>query len=164
LGEEMNVYGSDNFKKNLEDCYISVKEKSDELRIETYKNALVLPLGGTKRADGREMQGGVFDENLNLIDLSKTIAKEGDVIAGSPEHLENISNVDFINEDVVFLGFLNTHFGHFIIESLCRLYVFFDKGYSNKKAVYISSKDSPFLDILELFGLDKKKYIYQGRK
>jgi hypothetical protein len=42
MGEKMNIYGSDNFKKTLENCDISIEEKLDELRIETYKNAIVV--------------------------------------------------------------------------------------------------------------------------
>lgn len=156
------VYGSEAFKAVIEEGERSVTEARHELRVETYPNALVLPYAEPADLTHVEIRtvknriGGVFDKNGDLVELSKTLAGKNSVRAGRPARYVAERDIAVVDKDVVYIGYLLYHFGHFITESLGRLWVYLDEAFKNKTAVYISERDTPFIKALELFGLDRK--------
>ncbi|MDR1695220.1 MAG: glycosyltransferase family 61 protein [Endomicrobium sp.] len=149
------IYGSDDFIKMFNEYASNIKEDTKELKKEIYDNAFILPFRDSSNLAEIDNEGGVFDSNGNIADLSKTRKTLSHVKVGYPPHYRFNSDVVYRDEDVVFLGYFSSHFGHFILESLNRLWIYFDSGMSNKKAVYIGESDVFFIEILELFGLNK---------
>ncbi len=160
----LNIYGPDSLRGKIEDYYNSLiyGVETRELKVETYANATVLPYSKKdvrNRADvGNTDTGGVFDKNFNIVELSKDRWAEDAVKVGAPQHYDFGSDIEYIDEDVVYIGHFDNHFGHFLIESLKRLWIYLD-GNCNRRAVYISEKDSPYLEIFEVFGIGRDRLM-----
>ncbi|MCL2485094.1 MAG: glycosyltransferase family 61 protein [Endomicrobia bacterium] len=153
------VYASDSFKKLFNEYVLKVKEEDRNLKTEVYNNAFILPFRNSTNGAEINDEGGVFDSDGNIIDLSKTRKSKYQVKVGSPLHYAFNSKTIYINEDVVFLGYFSTHFGHFLLESLNRLWFVLNSDVLNKKFVYIGESDVYFIEILELLGLNKNNII-----
>ena len=106
--------------------------------------------------------GGVSDENYNFIEESARYDVFGiertKVLMCGKVYEEKYD--DYIDEEVVFLGLLIGHWGHFILESIVRLWYFLDEKNKNKKACYIyEGCGEDFLYFFEWFGLKKEQLI-----
>lgn len=160
-GEEL----SELFKKDSEFNYIIDRD----LIIETVKEGIIYPieLSETKQIENREY-GGVCDCNNNLIELSQNHRTHRDFhnpynewyIGANPN--TDIEKIPYIDEDVVFIGAMHPHFGHFLFESLSRLWFFLNKENKKYKAAYIlynNFQNFKLLEMLELFGIEKNNLI-----
>ena len=101
---------------HLQKWYSSPFEKRRELKVEKYKNATILPL---KRVEGDDLlfgRGGVVTERGQYVELSAI----KDRIQFSYECLNN----SFVDEKVVYCGYLVNQWGHFLIEAAARLWFF----------------------------------------
>ena len=69
-----------------------------------------------------------------------------------------------LDEDVIFGGVLEGHFGHFMVECLCRLWYVIQRPKSNLKIIFIPAKfggyHSWFDDFFRLMNIDKERIIY----
>ena len=77
--------------------------------------------------------GGVCDSEGKMIWYRK-IGFQGHPVV-------DISNSDYINKEAIFMGHLTNHYGHFILESLSRFHIFFEKTrvfFKNKELVFIA--------------------------
>lgn len=144
---------------NLE-CQIDY-EKHTELDVKEIRNGIVHPLISNVNAL-KAITGGVTDNDFGFIELSLTKRV-------TPRHIQSLeikdwfiaplkgSDVDsikYVNEDVVFLGALSGHYGHFILEGLSRLWYFLNPANIHLKAVYISEvPNNKFIKFFSLFGL-----------
>ncbi len=144
-----------------------IYKKNGDLSLLKINNAIVHPLEISETGMEENCQyGGVTDENLQFIKLSLTervmpYTENGfkDWYVGANPRLD-ISEIPFVDEDVVFLGPLSHHFGHFIIECLSRLWFYLDPPKGNFKAVYISNKGvDRFNEFFNFFGLKKDQII-----
>lgn len=141
--------------------------KKDELDVVFVENGIVhsLELSETNSIENRQY-GGVTDAELNFIELSamqRTPGRHHDDTTpwyvGANPNLKFV-DIDFIDEEVVFLGPLKNQFGHFIVESLARLWFFLDSANLKYKAVYISETDTQkFNELFEFFGLSANNLI-----
>ncbi len=84
-----------------------------------FKNAVVFPFGTLQGVcDGK----GIYDENDECI------------LGETQNYKANFKGkIEFIDEQVVFLGFFRTHYGHFITEELARLWWVIKKKEGDKK-------------------------------
>jgi hypothetical protein len=159
--------GDEMLNNYKEECRANY-EKSNPLKIERVSNGIVHPLqlSGVGKIENNEF-GGVTDEKLKFIDLSltKRVSRSNlttnfhDWYKGA--NLDcHVSDIDYINEDVVFLGALSKHYGHFILEGLSRLWFCLEPESTSYKYVYISGdgKDR-FNDFFKLFGLEEESII-----
>lgn len=106
----------------LKEWYNAPFEKKDELKVESYKNATILPL---KRFEGDNLlfgRGGVVSENGDYINLS--------AIKDRVQFSYNFSDPSFVNEKVVYCGYLVDQWGHFLIEAVARLWYLLKNDYS----------------------------------
>jgi hypothetical protein len=167
--EKDTIYASELITNKIETTKSSIYNENKELKIEVYNDAFILPYKepeiqtDDEKGDIKNRIGGVFDNNGNIIELSKTWA-EKDVLlrVGLPDHYDTNIEMPFVNEEVVFIGYFMWHFGHFITEALCRLWVYLkQKELIKQKAVFISqiSIDNPLISIVTMFGLDKQNII-----
>ncbi len=137
-------------------------EKSSPLEVLRIANGIVHPLQLPKTsATDATPFGGVTDEKFNFIELSLTkrvspsnfVCKFNDWYRGTdPDQIQ--SDIDFVDEDVVFIGALSKHYGHFILEGLARLWFHLDLGNMEYKCVYISEDgEDRFNECFSLFGI-----------
>lgn len=162
------LFCSDIMKKNYYQQFKTVNEKKNSLKVEKIYNGIVHPLQSTDQKLNTKkpvVYGGVTDDKLKLIKLSihKVTSpnfeknKAIKVWYKGPSPHCKVSEINFINEDVIFLGALHKHFGHFILEGLSRLWFCLEINKKNYKYVYISEggKDK-FLDFFKIFGIENK--------
>lgn len=138
---------------DLKKWYSIPFEKKNELKVEEYKNATILPL---KQIKGDELlfgRGGVVTESGEYVELS--------AIQERVQFPYEYSNSSFVDEKVVYCGYLVNQWGHFLIEAVARLwyflkednetidhYVFFLQN--NEKRV-ISGNYREFLELLGIW-------------
>ena len=101
---------------DLKQWYSSPFEKKKELKIEVYRNATILPLKHFKGDDLLFGRGGVVAENGKYVELS--------AIKGRVQNSYEYSNSSFIDEKVVYCGYLVNQWGHFLIEAVARLWYY----------------------------------------
>jgi len=156
------LYGSSIMQKK----YISEKntnyQKSDKLKIKIVENGLVIPLEKSIKNDF-SFYGGVYDYDMNLIDLSLNTRRSPPSFNYQYNEWYCGYNSDILNfkikeesKTVVFLGAFHSHFGHFILESISRLWFFLEKNNKDLEYVFISENDinNEFLEFIRLFGLN----------
>ena len=140
-------------------------QKFDELKIEKISKGIVHPLNFSDyNAPEKNEYGGVTDENLNFIDLSANKRVKPHFMKGSYPHQwyvganpnTKLIDINFQDYEVIFLGALHKHYGHFILESLSRLWVCFKIKKSDYKFVYISGDGNDrFTEFFDIFGIKK---------
>ena len=121
-----------------------------ELSFEIVEDGYLLP---KRYADGFLFgNGGVLDKNRKYIEASQmnSYAKYTKVIeetdekeiylGGTYSFAEN--TVVYLNEEVVYLGYLSNHWGHFLTDSTTRLYAFLENADKNKKYAYLLDEGS----------------------
>lgn len=134
--------------------------KVDSAIVETYENATILPAVKFDDYDVSHGRGGVIDENGNYVELSKQKAR----VQGYYDPSEY--GIVESNETIVYCGFFNKAWGHFLTEVVSRLwyslrndksvdaYVFFDVLDGNKQF------SGNYFEFLKLLGIaDKVKII-----
>ena len=143
-------------------------EKTTPLRVSYVKKAIVYPMeNGLGTYDNSSHFGGVTYADGSLVELSETTRvsppfmnlKFNRWYTGKNPIYPN-DDVQFVPEQVVFLGAFHQHYGHFITESLARLWFMLSKNNKDYKCVYISQDNHcKYLDFLTLFGLDLDNLI-----
>ena len=103
---------------------------------------------------------GVFDSNFNFVRESLQIRKNRGQFIPKFNH----DDIPYVDEDVVFIGNVYPHFGHFLLEHMNRLYALMDPVYSKMKVVLINNMDvNPvpkyIFDFIELFGIKHDNII-----
>lgn len=112
----------------LKEWYEAPFEKKENLQVETYKNATILPL---KRLESDNLlfgRGGVVSETGDYINLS--------AINGRIQFSYEFTDTSFVNEKVVYCGYLVDQWGHFLIESVARLWFFLKNDSSVDRYVF----------------------------
>ena len=93
-------------------------EKKEKLTAETFSNATILPLQKFEQDSLLFGRGGVVNNHGDYIDTSAI----SDRVQGAYEHTIQ----EHIDEKVVYCGFFVGQWGHFLIESVSRLWYFLE--------------------------------------
>lgn len=138
--------------KQLDDKELLVKR---ELTVENVKNGIVYP-NKPKMSDG-----GVTDEAGNFIEISRLNALNSEDTFGGINNRGTI-NTENKNIAVIYIGNYWKQWGHFLIDSVSRLWFFLkNKNVEDYKICYTGQKlNGIYLDFFELIGLDKNKLLY----
>ena len=88
----------------------------EELCVMEVQNATILPLKHFDSDDVSQGRGGVVDSVDGYIGLSGVEGR----IFGRYEY--DINSCDYIDSEIVYGGYLTNHWGHFLIESVPRLW------------------------------------------
>lgn len=141
-------------------------KKIQPLKIIYIENGIVHPLPNPNDLTN-ERCGGVTDINLKFVELSltKRVSPPNfscdylDWYSGASKNFQ-LNEADYLDQDVVFLGALSSHYGHFITEGLARLWFFLDPQNIRYKGVYIvEHKNNKFIDLFKFFGMQDKNLI-----
>jgi len=113
---------------NREDWESAVRKDrfSDRnLKVEVVENGIVLP---SRPKTPRGFEGGICDKNFNFVaGYARDCKGVGDFwgsLIGS--YSVDKEELTYLDEDVIFGGALMPHFGHFMMESLGRLWYVFN--------------------------------------
>lgn len=143
---------------------------NNDLQVEYVEQGIIYPIEFSHTNTEEDNQyGGVCDKDNVFVELSKNTRIHRDFhnpyknwyIGANPN--VKVDDIDYINEEVVFIGAMHGHFGHFLFESLNRLWYFLENGNKKYKAAFILSTNFPnkkFLDLLILFGLKEENLIH----
>lgn len=128
------------FKKSVQKQYVI------DTNIETYDNAIIV--------NEHKHGFGVFDKDFHFVKSSCQIRKNKGQFIPKFNH----ENIPYVDEDVVFIGNVYPHFGHFLLEHMNRLYALLYKEHKNKKVVLINNKGVEnipkyMFDLIEIFGV-----------
>ncbi|GAA0808924.1 hypothetical protein [Psychrobacter piscatorii] len=134
------------FEKQIAKNYVNL----EKLECNTIENGIILPLRKTEIPSTDAIyEGGVCDENLKFIAGHKRVNSE------KPHNFECIRSytidkkeIDLVDEEVVFAGIAYSHFGHFLVETMNRLWWVVKNNIKNKKIVFLKNKhfDSSFIE------------------
>ena len=133
--------------------------KVDSAIVETYDNATILPAVKFDDYDVSHGRGGVMDENGKYVELSKQKARVQGYYNPSKYGIEES------NETVVYCGFFNKVWGHFITQVVSRLWYALKNDKSVDAYVFIDSLDGNkqfsgnYFEFLKLLGISDKVRI-----
>lgn len=142
----------------LKAMYADPFNQQEPMEVWRGNHATILPLREEGRGPYRFGMGGVVDENGNAVPLS---AIESRVGAGYP-----FENPQYRDEKVVYCGYLINHWGHFLVESITRLWFFLESTEPVDHYVFYLDEGEQreikgnFREFLELLGVwDKCVFI-----
>ena len=146
------------YKEQISKSYLNTKG----LKIITVDNGIILPLRKTEiPAPDAIYEGGVCDEDFKFISGHIRVDNT------NYDNYETVrsykpSEVDYIDEEVIYAGTAFSHFGHFLLESISRLWWVIQNNKFNIKVVFLKNRpfDSPFLQLLNLIGLKKENILF----
>ncbi len=131
-------------------------EVRENLEVWQGENATILPL----RKDSRVQfgLGGVVDADGNYVELS--------AIPDRVQFAYNFQNAEWKDQKVVYCGYLINHWGHFLIEAVCRLWYFLEQNETVDKYVFFLQEQEEreikgnYREFLQLLGIwDKVEFI-----
>lgn len=142
----------------------TIKSFTYDSDVDTYANAILLPLRQILSYSSPVYEGGVCDSKYNL--LAGYVTRTDD---HNPVNLEIIRTykpreTDKSNETVIFGGCLYSHFGDFLTESLVRLWYLVNHSEENHKVAFLPRPKCETLlpyqqKILELIGIGQERIL-----
>lgn len=144
------IIGESNFKKFFQNA-IS-KQYMVDTKIECFDNAII--------ANEHEHGFGVFDKDYNFVKSSLQMRKNNGQFIPEFSH----DNIPYVDSDVIFIGNVYPHFGHFLLEHMNRLYALLDDKYKNRKVVLINNYNIPkvpeyMINLIKFMGVKSKDII-----
>jgi len=113
------------------------------------------------------MYGGVTDYNFHFVieslnhrvsPLDSQLTFKQWYTGANPSRLN--SKIDYIDQTVIFLGPFHAHLGHFMTESLSRMWPYL-QGFSNLPAIYIAEERKLFFsEYTSLFGFGNQQLVW----
>ena len=127
-------------------------EVRESLEVWQGNNATILPL----RKDSRVQfgLGGVVDADGNYVDLS--------AIPDRVQFAYEFNDPEYRDEKVVYCGYMINHWGHFLIEAVCRLWYFLENDPTIDKYIFFLDENEQreikgnYREFLQLLGVWNK--------
>lgn len=136
-----------------EKWYLNYKRKDHMEVIEVNKGIVIPQLPATNAFNLPDVETGVLDENGIYI-------KNSGMRNFFINDLSIPSKIKYCDEEVIWGGLIIFHYGHFILQTITRLYYFLNN--KNYKIVFVSDKKvlpEFMLDFFSFIGLDLSKII-----
>jgi capsular polysaccharide biosynthesis protein len=137
--------------EQLRKVYADYENRTGKLRVRTFENRLLTPIGYTDVTDIEEQEGQILDD-------------EGLRTESSPA--TNLNEIK--HETVIFAGYLRLHFGHFLVNTVSRLWflythpeVKYDKIVFARKPDEDPTLRGNMLEILNVLGITDKLEIIE---
>ena len=106
--------------------------RSEKLRIRTVENGLVLPLKTSRTGVPLLGYGGVLDAKEQYVIESAQIGKGDTADRFIGKYNYNPCEVETSEEEVIYIGALPLHWGHFLIDMVHRFWIFDDEKFLDK--------------------------------
>jgi hypothetical protein len=136
-------------------------EKKSTPTLTIIENGTILP---TQSAEGFSWgKGGVLDSNGKFVQAS-SVGTGGHAFGGKYQFNEN--KVEIVNETIVFIGIVPKHWGHFLIDTVSRFWIFLSEEYKRYKVAFCgwgwsdTKIDGNFLQTFELMGINKRNLMF----
>ncbi len=135
--------------KRWHDAELEVKK---DLEVWHGENATMLPL--RKDPSLQFGRGGVVDSQGNYLSMSG--------IPGRIDWGYSFENTEYRNQKVVYCGYMINHWGHFLVEGVCRLWYFLENDTSIDKYVFVLDENENrdikgnYKEFLRLLGIWEK--------
>lgn len=131
--------------------------RNEKLSIKVVENGLVLPLKVSETGVPLLGYGGVLDSSDNYVMESAQIGKgdTADRFIGKYEYDHH--KVEALDEEVIYIGALPIHWGHFLVDMTYRFWIFDSEQFSNIKIIYCTNKSyfqSVQLEFMKMLGID----------
>ena len=121
--------------------YKEILEKND-MQVVEYTNVCAIPVG-------RQQIICLYDEEGNYIpNTSKRTYGKSEYYKPDTPHTYDMDKIEYVDEEVVFLGFLRGHWGHFIVDGSVRLWALTLQKYKGKKVLARIEGNATFCKIL----------------
>ncbi len=143
------------YLRHLKAIHLKKREDADFTKkcvgFQAYNDSTILPLRKNKESNLLFGQGGVVDGNGKYIDSSS--------IALRFEGAYPFDDAIYRDETVVYCGLFVTHWGHFLVESVSRLWYFLEHDDGVSKYVFVVEENTNlkvagnFLRFFELLGV-----------
>ena len=144
--------------------FLNRKRASDaELEIKIIEHGIILP---TRKDKDNVRRGGVCDSDFNFVaGYKRNLNGTGGFNCVESSYTVEREKIVQLDEDVIYGGLLAEHFGHFLTESLCRLWYVIQHPELKSKILFLTVRGvSSFLNkILGLIGIDKERIIYVNK-
>lgn len=132
------------------------------LKIEEIEKGIAHPLekSSCNQQEYKEY-GGITYPDLIFAELSLQKRPNSTWYTGANPST-NPKDIKYIDEEVVFLGPFSAHYGHFLLESISRLWFFLNPQNKKYKAIYLTETshfNKNLLELLYLFGIDDSQLI-----
>lgn len=119
------------------------------------------PIFGSK--DGAWFIGGVLDKNKGYVEISGQKAYgETDRVYGKYDFNDN--DVEYIDEEVIYLNFYLSQWGHYLLDVIGRLWYIVKN--TNYKIIYTTDLGgnnhikNNFLELIKLLGIDENRLLF----
>ena len=150
ISMSLMIYSGGGYKRYLRKK-IS-KQYSPDVTVLCVPNAII--------ANEHERGFGVFTDKGDFVPASFQMHRHNKQLV--PDI--NIDDVPYVDKDVVFIGNVKNHFGHFMLEHLNRAWVLCEPKYRNMHVVLIDNQSAESVPgymykFLELMGVDPERII-----
>jgi capsular polysaccharide biosynthesis protein len=172
--QDFSFFGFEDMAEELEETFQDIGIRSGPLAAATVENAIFIPsvkVPVVDRGPGRtSYEGSLVTHDGQPIDFAQARRRTlrwGPLIRGAVVD-EVIQQVEVapeheVAEEVIYLGWLFAHFGHFLTESLSRTW-FLDEVDPSVKVIFHRKRDftgsSTTQRILEAFGVPQDRILY----
>ena len=158
------------YVQNPEEWTQSLRRKrifDDELEVKIVERGIVLPVRPIEGVRGLYL-GGVCDSNLKFVaGYYRQKGGGGSKQFNCMESAYEVDSAEIVqfDEDVIFGGFIASHFGHFLMECLCRLWYVIEHPEIKSKVLFVTAKKSDKrrlynTEIFGLMGIDKARIVF----
>ena len=148
------IYDS-NWKLTYENMCSSSYKSNSKPYMSTYENCILLPSKGNEKIWG---VGGLLDTKNNFVKESEIDGAFG----GYYDYDDH--NLEFVDEEVIFIPIIPKHWGHFLIDVLSRFW--FVDQYDNIPIFYCgwnwenNAITGNYLELLNQLGIDPSRLIF----
>lgn len=137
--------------KLSEELFYMDKEEKNTPHVIEVKNGILLP---QKEGNLPWGIGGCLDEQGNIVPESTVFNAFGG------KYSYDNSSIETIEETIIYIPIIPKHWGHFLIDAVCRLWIFLDENYKDKNyRIYYNSWN---FEKNELSGNYRKLFEYFG--
>ena len=136
---------------------MELQVKNEPLNIKEYRNAWVT-------LDNRNVVH-IYDENGSFVMYTskRLIGKHEYAICDDISEVSSLKG-RYVNETVVYIGFLREHYGHFLIDSTVRMWSLFMEQYKNlRMIVSIEGREEFCYSFMNDMGMNRKQLLVIDR-
>ncbi|WP_456412163.1 glycosyltransferase 61 family protein [Thiolapillus sp.] len=134
------------------------------------KELLSLPsacITASRHLGPEQAQGGVYSARGEYVSSSRHLRRNKDLTGGNPETIAPPGDIPRLSGRYLYLGWFFNHYGHFVLESLCRAWALDEAGPVDGYLMHLHAPDARPADYLlaffDLLAVPREKLIFVGQ-